>query len=57
MQRHASTKPPPLPSWYSFGRSWAHDQNEALLKRHWQILPHLVLWALIAAVMVPVLLR
>ena len=42
---------------YSFGRSWARDQNDAARKHHWQIFPHLVLWAVIAAVMVPPLLR
>ncbi len=57
MHRHENIKPPPIPSWYSFGRSWARDQNDAARKHHRQIFPHLVLWAVIAAVMVPPLLR
>ena len=55
MHRHENIKPPPLPSWYSFGQSWARDQNEAA--RNWQIFPHLVLWDVIAAVTVPAFLR
>ena len=55
--RHANLKPPPLPSSYSFGRSWAHDQNNPARKPHWQIVPRLVIWDVIAAITLPLLLR
>ena len=55
--RHEHKEPPPLPSSYSFGRSWARDQNDAVHKPHWRIVRHLVLWAVIAAVTLPLLLR
>jgi hypothetical protein len=57
MLRHAKIEPPPLPSSYSFGRSWAHDQNSPARKPLWQIIPHLVLWAVIAAMTLPLLFR
>jgi hypothetical protein len=57
MHRHEYIKPPPLPSWYIFGRGWARDQSDAAHHPHWQLLLHLFLWIVIAAVMVSTLLR
>ena len=57
MLRHAKIEPPPLPSNYSFGRSWARNQKCPARKPHAQIVPHLVLWAVIAAMVLPLLLR
>jgi hypothetical protein len=57
MHRHEYIKPPPLPSRYIFGRSWARDQSDAVHKPHWQLFLHLFLWTVIAAVLVSTLLR
>ncbi len=52
MHRHEHIKPPPLPSWYIFGRGWVRDQSDAAHNPPWQIFLHLLLWSVIAAVMV-----
>jgi hypothetical protein len=42
--------PPPLPSWYSFGRGWARDLN-GHGNPLWKIVPLAVLCAVIVAAM------
>ena len=48
MHKHSIT-PPPLPSWYCFGRGWARDLNGHARNQVWKLVPLVVLWAVIVA--------